>query len=285
MAELIDNTIYKKKIEKNYIELDNGASIEIEPIMNTSGDLSSSNIGIIYEETGKDTESITILMDSSDAYDLIDYISKAKSYNEENLLNAKTSIGYGQSVKDDITIRKEYDNIFLDGTYMGVEEIDFDNPNQERKEMYYHITIPENNVIDVLEAVKASIDVAEEIHECNKNLVKVMNRMKQEMKDEKIEELHFDVYDNNPEPFNKDDLIKVRTISITPYGYDKNPLYTFLRYMYLTGNPKIDYRDNAKQFLMCPFVYSEELLEIGEEFMARKNNDLNEFVKQRYSKK
>lgn len=282
--EIISNTIYDKKIESVCLDLENDSSIEVKAVMNASGNVGYSNIGILYSETGMEDETVSILIDSSDAYDLIDYIQKAKEYEEDNTLNAKTGIGYNQSVEDDIMISKIYDDIVLYGTYMGVENIDFDNPDQEKKEMHYEIHIPINDVQEVLEAINEAIDIAEDILKANDNLKQIMNKMRLEMKDNKIEELHFDVYDNDPDPFNKDDLIKIRTISITPYGYDKKPLYTFLKYMYLTGNPKIDYRDNAKEFLMCPFVYSEKLLEIGEEFMKRKQSDLDTFVQERYKK-
>ena len=282
--EVLSNTIYDKKIETSYIELENEASLEVSAMMNISGNVNSSNIKILYSESGMEDETINVVMDSSDAYDLLDYIQKANAYDEDNTLNARTGIGYGQSVEDDIAISKIDDDIVLYGTYMGVEELDLDNPDQEKKELHYEIHIPCNDVQEVLEALTEAIDVAEDILKANENLKKVMNKMKLEMKDNKIEELHFDIYDNDPDPFDKNDLIKIRTISITPYGYDKQPLYTFLRYMYLTGNPKIDYRDNSVEFLMCPFVYSEKLLEIGEEFMKRKQGDLDAFVKERYSK-
>ena len=282
--EVLSNTIYDKKIEPSYIELENEASLEVSAMMNISGNVNSSNIKILYSESGMEDETINVVMDSSDAYDLLDYIQKANAYDEDNTLNARTGIGYGQSVEDDIAISKIDDDIVLYGTYMGVEELDLDNPDQEKKEMHYEIYIPCNDVQEVLEALTEAIDVAEDILKANENLKKVMNKMKLEMKDNKIEQLHFDIYDNDPVPFDKDALIKIRTISITPYGYDKQPLYTFLRYMYLTGNPKIDYRDNSVEFLMCPFVYSEKLLEIGEEFMKRKQGDLDAFVKERYSK-
>ena len=282
--DVISNTIYIKSIECYSIDLENGSSLEIKPIMNISGSTYASNIGILYSESGIEDDTISLVVDSSDVYDLMDYIQKANEYDEDNTLNAKTSIGYNQSVEDDIMISKVYDDIVLYGTYMGVEEIDFDNPDQERKEMNYEIHIPENDVSEVLENLNEAIEVAEAILQANDNLKKIMNKMRLEMKDNKIEELHFDVYDNDPAPFPKDDLIKIRTISITPYGYDKKPLYTFLRYMYLTGNPKIDYRDNAKDFLMCPFVYSDKLVKIGEEFMKRKQSDLDTFVKDNYTK-
>ena len=282
--EVLSNTIYDKKIEPSYIALENEASLEVSAMMNISGNVNSSNIKILYSESGMEDETINVVMDSSDAYDLLAYIQKANAYGEDNTLNARTGIGYGQSVEDDIEISKIDDDIVLYGTYMGVEELDLDNPDQEKKELHYEIHIPCNDVQEVLEALTEAIDVAEDILKANENLKKVMNKMKLEMKDNKIEELHFDIYDNDPVPFDKDALIKIRTISITPYGYDKQPLYTFLRYMYLTGNPKIDYRDNSVEFLMCPFVYSEKLLEIGEEFMKRKQGDLDTFVKERYSK-
>lgn len=282
--EVLSNTIYDKKIETSYIELENEASLEVSAMMNISGNVNSSNIKILYSESGMEDETINVIMDSSDVYDLLDYIQKANAYGEDNALNAKTGIGYGQSVEDNIAISKIDDDIVLYGTYIGVEELDLDNPDQEKKELHYEIHIPCNDVWEVLEALTEAIDVAEDILKANENLKKVMNKMKLEMKDNKIEELHFDIYDNDPVPFDKDALIKIRTISITPYGYDKQPLYTFLRYMYLTGNPKIDYRDNAKEFLMCPFVYSEKLLEVGQEFMKRKQGDLDAFVKERYSK-
>lgn len=282
--EVLSNTIYNKKIEPAYIELENEASLEVSAMMNISGNVNSSNIKILYSESGMEDETINVVMDSSDAYDLLDYIQKANAYDEDNTLNARTGIGYGQSVEDDIAISKIDDDIVLYGTYMGVEELDLDNPDQEKKELHYEIHIPCNDVREVLEALTEAIDVAEDILKANENLKKVMNKMKLEMKDNKIKELHFDIYDNDPVPFDKDALIKIRTISITPYGYDKQPLYTFLRYMYLTGNPKIDYRDNSVEFLMCPFVYSEKLLEVGQEFMKRKQGDLDAFVKERYSK-
>ena len=282
--EALSNTIYDKKIDSICIELENKASLEISAMMNITGNVNSSNIKILYSESGMENETVSVVIDSSDAYDLVDYIQKANAYDEDNTLNAKTGIGYGQTVEDDIAISKIYDDIVLYGTYIGVEKVDFDNPDQEKKEMHYEMYIPCNDVQEVLEALIEAIDVAEDILKANENLKKVMNKMKMEMKDNKIEELHFDIYDNDPDPFDKDALIKIRTISITPYGYDKQPLYTFLRYMYLTGNPKIDYRDNAKEFLMCPFVYSEKLLEVGKDFMKRKQGDLDAFVKERYSK-
>ena len=128
-------------------------------------------------------------------------------------------------------------------------------------------------------------DQASEIYECNKNLSKQMVKLRDDMKAEKVFSLYFDILDEVPEMYKNQEMNIVALYEITARDKDENPLYSFLRAMHLTGVPMVDYRDYGKDFLSCPFVYSDKLLKKGQDFIEKKKTGLHDYVDSKTGKK
>ena len=76
----------------------------------------------------------------------------------------------------------------------------------------------------------------------------------------------------------------VRTYKITARDKESKPLYSFLRNMHLTCVPLVDYRDFGKEFLGCPFIFSDEMIELGKKFIEKKKSDVHDTVDDRINK-
>ena len=54
--------------------------------------------------------------------------------------------------------------------------------------------------------------------------------------------------------------------------------------MHLTCVPLVDYRDFGKEFLGCPFIFSDEMIELGKKFIEKKKSDVHDTVDDRINK-
>ena len=152
----------------------------------------------------------------------------------------------------------------------------------------YGIDIFASDVKNVCKCINNASDQALEILVSNRRLNDQMIQLRNDMKAEKVHELYFELYDEHPKVYKiieenaentsegKNNLVK--TYKITARDKESNPLYAFLRNMHLTCVPLVDYRDFGKEFLGWPFVYSDEMIELGKKFVEKKKKDVHSTV-------
>jgi hypothetical protein len=142
--------------------------------------------------------------------------------------------------------------------------------------------IPVSHIKAVCDCIMSAVSQALDMLECNRNLEKQMTTLKNDMKLEKVHELYFELYDAEPKMYSTsildDKKFWSKTYKITARDENSNPLYAFLRNMHLTCVPMVDYRDYGKEFLCCPFIYSDEMIEIGKQFVAEREKDAHNTV-------
>lgn len=269
-----NNTICEKELTPSYVHLYDDKEypqIMIGAIATPGSKTDASNICVSLEKGKNENDMYSFLIDSRDALDFCDYIMKADKYKDLNVMDVKSNMGEG--VYSEINIQ-----IFGLDNYItiacGIEAEDF------------LFDIPKCKIMEFLNEFNKKINDAQLVLDANKNLEKIMKNLKQDMKDGKVEYLEFDIVTDKPKVYGDKCSGKiVKTYSITPHGYDKKPLYTFYRNMYLTGVCNVDFRDHREEFLNCPFVYTDRMVELGKAFLARRQNDLKTFVSNKTKRK
>lgn len=267
---LNSSTIYNKEIKVWQQQIDSDV-LSVRAVQIPNGETFYSNILIMDEAA----YTLTIFLDKDDAIELAGDIVHVidnhddvitKTYN--STLEKGTKLEYhiqlscptGEFVRMDTTLDEDR---FGDKA----DAIMFISP----------VTIAK----DFADAIVQSSYQADEILEANKNLDKQMKDLKMDMKYNKVKELHFEILDEMPKIYSKDNKF-ARIYEITPYNYEGNPTgYSFYRIMHLTNVPQVDFRDHGEEFLHCPFVYSDKMIELGKEFLKRKQDELHDYVDQK----
>ena len=101
------------------------------------------------------------------------------------------------------------------------------------------------------------------------------------MKAEKVHELYFEIYDENPKIYSKSKIsgdYMVRTYKITARDKESKPLYSFLRNMHLTCVPLVDYRDFGKEFQNMIAKFSSMLDEHTKTIEEQVDTQLNNLL-------
>jgi hypothetical protein len=187
-----------------------------------------------------------------------------------------TNVKATYSIIYDLDPENEYNDI--DEEHVVLHITDTINNSQAT----YDIAIPIRMLKEVCDNIMKAVNQGLDMLECNRNLEKMMTTLKNDMKLEKVHELYFEIYDPEPKMYKTSILDDgknwIKTYKITARDKNSNPLYSFLRNMHLTCVPMVDYRDYGKEFLCCPFVFSDEMIEIGKQFVKDKEKDAHETV-------
>lgn len=276
---LIFDTVVHKKPKASYVPdkiCKGGIGLAAAP----SSDSGISNIIISFMDNDVkkiEEESTTIIIDYQDATELIGTMlelvngsDEYSSYEFKTRLSATVSFDY-------LIEMEKVDDDKLKLIYSGKNK---DNSNK------IEIMISYDALTCVSQELLKVCDDQFEFRRADTRLNEIMTSLKDDMKAEKVKELHFSIYDDKPELYESMYNNMMKLIEITPYGYDDKPIgYSFLRYMHLTGALAVDFRTYGKDFLCCPFVYDDKLIEMGSRFVDNKTDELKEFVDNKMRKK
>lgn len=259
------STIYDKEIEIWEKEFtDSKLSVRAMPTPNSKSFMA--NIMII-DEVGEDD--ITLVLDKDDAIEFAgELITVSMKHTEISVLEYSSTLANNIKMNYNICISR-----------LSEDEISIDiSANISDGKAVAIMDIPVDSVREFADAIVRSCEQATDILDANKNLAKQLELLRKDMKNDKVKELHFEILDNLPKMYN-DEEDRMRIYEVIPYGYDDNPTgYSFLRIMHLTCVPAVDYRDHGNEYLMCPFIYSEKMMERGKKFLDSKKTDLHLYV-------
>ena len=271
---LNESTIYNKKIEVWEQQIDTD-TLSVRAVQIPNGDLFYANIMIM--DSIPDVLDMTIFLDKDDAIELSgDIMSVVKQHDKNAIVNRVYTTTLASGVKAEYHMQISCPT----GEFVRIDTTMDEDRFGDKSDAIMFIS-PCSIAEDFAAGIVKASDQAEAMLEANKNLDKQMKDLKMDMKNNKVKELHFDVLDEMPEVYSEDNQF-VRIYEITPYNYEGNPTgYSFYRMMHLTNVPQVDFRDHGEEFLHCPFVYSDKMIELGKEFLKRKNDELHEYVDQK----
>lgn len=271
---LNSNTIYNKKIEVWEQQLDTD-TLSVRAVQIPNGDLFYSNIMIM--DSIPDVLDMTIFLDKDDAIELAgDIMSVIKQHDKDAIVNRVYTTTLASGVKAEYHIQVSCPTV----EFVRIDTTMDEDRFGDKSDAIMFIS-PCNIAEDFANGIVKASDQAEEMLEANKALDKQMKDLKMDMKNNKVKELHFEILDKMPEVYSNENQF-VRIYEITPYNYEGNPTgYSFYRMMHLTNVPQVDFRDHGEEFLHCPFVYSDKMIELGKEFLKRKHDELHEYVDQK----
>lgn len=288
-------TIYDKNIIKYSTELknNNGDSNYVKFIAaaipspnsqtNTANVLLEFDINPSKIKDGDNSDS-SIIIGCDDTMDFIDDLMSCNNEGEDRDRDYEVYLATGFKVKYKFIMKKKDDKVSITV---------YDNINGNS--IKYGIDIFASDVKNVCKCINNASDQALEILVSNRRLNDQMIQLRNDMKAEKVHELYFELYDEHPKVYKiieenaentsegKNNLVK--TYKITARDKESNPLYAFLRNMHLTCVPLVDYRDFGKEFLGCPFVYSDEMIELGKKFVEKKKKDVHSTVDEKINNK
>jgi hypothetical protein len=241
-----------------------------------------SNILICEEwDLGDEHKESSIILGSDDAMEFCNNLMHAKNgYSSKNAFC--TTLGTGTKVLYNLAF-SEFETPNINYPCVSINITDSLNGNS----INYSILIPMTLIKDVCDNIMKAVDQSIDILNCNRNLEKQMTTLKNDMKAEKVHELYFELYDPEPKMYKKSEIngeYWPKIYKITARDKESKPLYSFLRIMNLTCVPMVDYRDYGKEFLCCPFVYSDEMIEMGKEFVKKKEGDMQTTVDKKMNK-
>ena len=278
-------TIYDKEIKVYEVDLKVGkdlyAKFSARAIPSPNSQAYMANVLLSYEtkdpHTGEDVEN-SIIIGADDVMDFIDDLMNCYKNGETRSNEYSTTLATGFKVKYEMEmVRCKVPDCVT------INIIDEINSNVAK----YHLTLLAENIESICKAICDASDQAMDMLEANRRLDKQMTQLKNDMKAEKVHELYFEIYDENPKIYSKSKIsgeYMVRTYKITARDKESKPLYSFLRNMHLTCVPLVDYRDFGKEFLGCPFVFSDEMIELGKKFIEKKKSDVHNTVDNRINK-
>lgn len=273
---LNSSTIYNKEIKVWEKQIDSDF-LSVRAVQIPNGELFCANIMIM--DSIPNTLDMTIFLDKDDAIELSgDIMSVIKQHDKDAIVNRVYTSTLAKGVKAEYHIQVSCPT----GEFVRIDTTMNEDRFGDKADAIMFIS-PCSIAEEFANAIVESSYQSDEILEANKNLDKQMKDLKMDMKHDKVKELHFEVLDEMPQIYSKDNLF-VRIYEITPYGYDGNPTgYSFYKIMHLTHVPQVDFRDHGEEFLHCPFVYSDKMIEMGKEFLKRKHDELHEYVDQKES--
>lgn len=268
---LNSSTIYNKKIEVWEQQLDTD-TLSVRAVQIPNGDLFYSNIMIM--DSIPNVLDMTIFLDKDDAIELAgDIMSVVKQHDKDAIVNRVYTTTLASGVKAEYHMQVSCPT----GEFVRIDTTMDEDRFGDKSDAIMFIS-PCNIAEDFANAMVKASDQAEEMLEANKALDKQMKDLKMDMKNNKVKELHFEILDKMPEVYSNENEF-VRIYEITPYNYEGNPTgYSFYRMMHLTNVPQVDFRDHGEEFLHCPFVYSDKMIELGKDFLKRKHDELHEYV-------
>ena len=268
---LIFDTVVMKKPKARCIQ-DKvcGSTIALAAAPSPKPGINNILISFMDDDLNKVDQGTTIIIDYEDSTELVGTML--------DLVNG-----------DDITSSYEFKTRLAPAVSFDYE-IEMEKSGDDRLKLVYTGKNKDNNEkIELMLSYNALHSVSQELLKvCDDQLVfrradtrlnEIMTSLKDDMKAERIKELHFSMYDSKPELYSSMYKNMMKLIEIIPYGYDDQPIgYSFLRYMHLTGALAVDFRTYGKEFLCCPFVYDDELIKLGSGFVENKQNELKEFI-------
>ena len=269
---LNSSTIYNKKIKVWEQQIDTDI-LSVRAVQIPNGDMFYSNIMIM--DSIPDVLDMTIFLDKDDAIELAgDIMHVIKNFGKEDAIATRT---YKTTLASGVKVEYHIQVSCPTGEFVRMDtSLDEDRFGDNADAIMF--MSPYSIAEDFAKAMVEAADQAGEMLEANKNLDKQMKDLKMDMKNNKVKELHFDVLDDMPEVYSENNQF-VRIYEITPYNYDDKPTgYSFYRMLHLTNVPQVDFRDYGEEFLHCPFVYSDKMIELGKEFLKRKHDQLHEYV-------
>ena len=268
MPVLNSSTIYNEEIKVWREQIDRDY-LSVRAVQIPNGATFYSNIMIMNESPAI---TMTIFLDKDDAIDLAGDIVKV--INDKEAVITKT---YNSTLEKGIKIEYHIQLSCPTGEFVRMDTT-LDEDRFGNKADAIMFISPVQLAKDFADAIVQSSYQAGDILQANKNLDEQMKQLKLDMKHDKVKELHFDVMDDMPKIYSEDNLF-ARIYEITPYNYEGNPTgYSFYRIMHLTNVPQVDFRDHGSEFMHCPFVYSDKMIELGKEFLKRKHDELHDYV-------
>ena len=264
---LNSSTIYNKEIKVWKQQIDQDV-LSVRAVQIPNGQTFYSNIMIMDESA----YTLTIFLDKDDAIELAGDIVHVMENHEDTI--TKT---YNSTLEKDVKVEYHIQLSCPTGEFVRMDTTLDEDRFGDQADAIMFIS-PVNIAKDFADGIVQASYQADEILEANKNLDKQMKDLKMDMKNNKVKELHFEVLDEMPKIYSSDNKF-VRIYEITPYNYEGNPTgYSFYRMMHLTNVPQVDFRDHGEEFLHCPFVYSDKMIELGKEFLKRKHDELHDYV-------
>lgn len=264
---LNSSTIYNEEIKvwKQQIDTD---VLSVRAVQIPNGQTFYSNILIMDEAA----YTLTIFLDKDDAIELAGDIVHVMDNHDDVI--TKT---YNSTLEKDTKVEYHIQLSCPTGEFVRMDTTLDEDRFGDKADAIMFIS-PVNIAKDFADGIVQASYQADEILEANKNLDKQMKDLKMDMKNNKVKELHFEVLDEMPKIYSEGNKF-ARIYEITPYNYDDNPTgYSFYRIMHLTNVPQVDFRDHGEEFLHCPFVYSDKMIELGKEFLKRKHDELHDYV-------
>jgi hypothetical protein len=213
------------------------------------------------ENPAEEDEDTYFLLDKDDVIEFAQELRHASS--EEDIIELQYDTTLISGIKTTISIS-------IDGGYKDSVTITIDQR--------YTIPLPKDIINAFAECIKEAYIQAGKMHEANENLQKVMTKLRDDMKAEKVHSLYFDLLPDIPRLFENQTMDINRIYEITARDINKKPLYSFLRIMHLTGIESVDYRDRGKEFLGCPFEYSDNVKTRGKNLIERQKQALHTYV-------
>ena len=283
-------TIYDKNIVKYSTALRKESMYEnfvAAAIPSPNSQINTANVLLEFDKVKSllkegDNADSSIILGCDDTMDFIDDIMSC--YKNGDIAEREYDVGLATGFRAKYTIKMERFNSGTNTTIVILRITDKINSN----ELHYSISIFDQDIKSVCTCINSAADQAMGILEANRKLDKQMIQLKNDMKAEKVHELYFEIYDEHPKLYNNtstSNLVTIRTYKITARDKESRPLYSFLRNMHLTCVPLVDYRDYGKEFLGCPFVFSDEMIEFGKKFVESKKQDVKATVNERTKSK
>lgn len=274
MPVLNSKTIYNEEIKVWKEQLDQDY-LSVRAVQIPNGATFYSNIMIMNESPAI---TMTIFLDKDDALEFAGDIMHVLENNGDEIIKTYTS-----TLEKGIKVEYHIKVSCPEGLFFRMDTtLDEDRFGDDSDTIMF---IPSLEVAKAFaEAIVQSSYQSSDILQANKNLDEQMKQLKLDMKHNKVKELHFDVLDDMPKIYSEDNQF-ARIYEITPYNYEGNPTgYSFYRIMHLTHVPQVDFRDHDPEFLSCPFVYSDKMIEMGKEFLKRKHDELHDYVDAKQAK-